>query len=193
MALSLKQARVCLDCDCLTDQAPAPCATGTARSRSPAGSGRSTSARPSAARRGATRAAPPPAWILIVQHQQRDLYRVLRQALDGTGVEVLYERRVGQRRRIAAGPAAEEQRRTDRRRPRPSATVYQEPARPRAREPARAGSEREAVPVVRPRRRQPARSSPRYGPPPAPGLRPSPTRPAPPRARARASGAGRRA
>jgi hypothetical protein len=96
-------------------------------------------------------------WILIVQHHQRDLYRILRQALAGTGVEVLYERRVGQRRRTAAGPTAEERRRTDRRRPRPSAAVYQESARAAKPEgPPRPSVDRETVRVVRPRRRQPA-------------------------------------
>jgi hypothetical protein len=98
----------------------------------------------------------PRRWILIVQHQQRDLYRVLRQALAGTGVEVLYERRVGQRRRIAAGPSAEERRRTDRRRPQSSATVYQESvAAPKREDPPRRGLVRETVEVVRARRRQP--------------------------------------
>lgn len=106
-----------------------------------------------ASRHGRAAASAAGQWILIVQHQQRDLYRVLRQALAGTGVEVLYERRVGQRRRTAAGPTAEERRRTDRRRPRPSAAVYQESAAAAKPEsPPRPSVDR----VVRTRRRQPA-------------------------------------
>jgi hypothetical protein len=103
--------------------------------------------RPAAARR----------FILVVQHQQRELYRILRQALEGTGVEVLYERRVGQRRRTAAGPSAAERRRADRRRPRASAIAYETAvalAEPES--PPRPGSERITVPVSRPRRRQTA-------------------------------------
>jgi len=94
-------------------------------------------------------------WILIVQHHQRELYRVLRQALAGTGVEVLYERRVGQRRRTAAGRSAGERRGPDRRRPRPSAVVYQDtvaPSKPES--PTRPSADREVTEVVRPRRRQ---------------------------------------
>jgi hypothetical protein len=94
-------------------------------------------------------------WILIVQHHQRELYRVLRQALAGTGVEVLYERRVGQRRRTLAGRPAGERRGPDRRRPRPSATVYQDAVRPgKPESPVRPSVEREVTEVVRPRRRQ---------------------------------------
>jgi hypothetical protein len=97
----------------------------------------------------------PRRWTLIVQHQQRDLYRVLRQALAGSGVEVLYERRVGQRRRTLAGRPAGERRGPDRRRPRPSATVYQDAVTPnRPQSPARPSVEREVAEAVRPRRRQ---------------------------------------
>jgi hypothetical protein len=99
---------------------------------------------------------PPRRWILIVQHHQRDLYRDLRQALAGTSVEVLYERRVGQRRRPAAGPT-EERRRANRRRPQPSAVVYQDSVgAPKRESPPRRSIDRESVEVVRPRRRQSA-------------------------------------
>jgi hypothetical protein len=94
-------------------------------------------------------------WILIVQHHQRELYRVLRDALAGTAVEVLYERRVGQRRRTAAGRPAGERRGPDRRRPRPSAVVYQDAvAGSKPVNPARPSADREVTEVVRPRRRQ---------------------------------------
>ena len=157
MSLSLKRARVCLDCDCLTDEQSCPwCDRGPTVPL--AGWFRPIEDD----KTGATRqekSSPPVArqWILIVQHHQRDLYRVLREALTGTGVEVLYDRRVGQRRRTAAGPAAEEQRRTDRRRPRPSAAVYEESAgAAKPESPSRPRRDRETVPVIRPRRRQPA-------------------------------------
>ena len=157
MPLSLTRARVCLDCDCLTELSTCPWCdrdntvplAGWFR---PIDDGKVD-----ASRHGRTAASAARQWILIVQHHQRDLYRVLRQALAGTGVEVLYERRIGQRRRTAAGPAAEEQRRTDRRRPRPSAAVYQESAAAAKPEsPSHPSVDRETVRVVRPRRRQPA-------------------------------------
>jgi hypothetical protein len=156
MSLSLQRARVCLDCDCLTDEQSCPWCDRAATVPlagwfRPIEDGKVN----------ATRHEPPTVpgarqWILVVQHHQRDLYRVLRQALAGTGVEVLYERRVGQRRRTAAGPTAEERRGPDRRRPRPSAAVYQDPAA--GAKPAtvpRPSVDRETVRVVRPRRRQP--------------------------------------
>jgi hypothetical protein len=163
MVLPLKQARLCLDCDCLTDE---PFCRQCDRAETvpiagwfrPLETGRVDAARHwkgAASGKGAAPAAQ--RWILVVQHQQRDLYRILRQALDGTGVEVLYERRVGQRRRVAAGPSGGEQRRADRRRPRPNAAVYEGLAKSREPEsPSRPGAGRIAVPVPRPRRRQPA-------------------------------------
>lgn len=156
MALSLKQARLCLDCDWLTDQASCSQCGGQGTvpiagwfrplEERAAGDGRPGKSAPSAAR-----------FILIVQHQQRELYRILRQALDATGVEVLYERRVGQRRRTAGGPSAREQRRADRRRPRPTAIAYEvtvAPAEPES--PSRPGAGRIVGPITRPRRRHPA-------------------------------------
>jgi hypothetical protein len=154
----LSQARVCLDCDCLTVEQRCPWCDRDGSVPLAAWFRPLEDRKADAVRHGAT-ASPTarPRWILIVQHHQRDLYRVLRQALAGTGVEVLYDRRVGQRRRTAAEPGAGEQRRADRRRPRPSAVVYQESAPAVERETPPAGSaERETAAVVRPRRRQPA-------------------------------------
>jgi len=156
MGLSLRQARLCLDCDCLTDELFCPWCDrdGTVPIAGwfrPMDDGKVR-----APRHERTAAPADRRWVLIVQHHQRDLYRVLRQALAGTGVEVLYERRVGQRRRTAAGPTAEERRRADRRRPRPSAVVHQESATaavPDSSSPPSA--DRETVRVVRARRRQP--------------------------------------
>jgi hypothetical protein len=155
--LSLAQARVCLDCDCLTVEQSCPWCDRDGTVPLAAWFRPMEPAKVNAPRQEQPDAAPARRWILIVQHHQRDLYRVLRQALAGTGVEVLYERRVGQRRRTAAGPSAAERRRTDRRRPQPGAVVYPESAPATKREGlARRGPVREAVEVVRTRRRQPA-------------------------------------
>jgi hypothetical protein len=157
MGLSLRQARLCLDCDCLTDELFCPWCDrdGTVPIAGwfrPMDDGKGDASR---------QRKPPPQvarqWVLVVQHQQGELYRILRQALAGTGVEVLYERRVGQRRRKVTGPAVEEQRRAERRRPRPSAVVYQEsPTVDESESSLRPNTERQTVRVPRPRRRQPA-------------------------------------
>jgi len=154
--LSLQQARLCLDCDCLTVEQRCPWCdrSGTVPL---AGWFRPMEDRKAdAARHAGPDAVPARRWLLIVDHHQRDLYRVLRRALAGTGVEVLYERRVGQRRRVAAGPAAEEQRRVDRRRPRPGAAAYPDSGTRSEGAAARPSVERAPVEVVRSRRRQPA-------------------------------------
>jgi hypothetical protein len=151
---ALQQARVCLDCDCLTLEQCCPWCdrAGTVPL---AGWFRPMEERKAdAPRQRGTDAPVPRRWILIVQHHQRELYRVLRQALAGTGVEVLYERRVGQRRRVAAGRPAGERRGPDRRRPRPSAIVYQDTAVSKPESPTRPRVEREVTEVVRPRHRQ---------------------------------------
>ena len=102
MALSLRQARLCLDCDCLTDDLSCPwCDRDCTVPIS--GWFRPLDDDPSNAPRHGKAVAPPVLrWVLIVQPQQRDLYRVLRKSLVGTAVEVLYERRVGPRRRTVA-------------------------------------------------------------------------------------------
>ena len=156
MALSLKHARLCLDCDWLTDQTT--CTQCGGHGTVPiAGWFRPLEGRAAGGARSGRSATAPRRFILVVQHQQRDLYRILRQALEGTGVEVFYERRVGQRRRVAAGPSADERRRLDRRRPRPSAVAYEvafEPAAPESL--SRPSPGRVAIPIARPRRRQPS-------------------------------------
>jgi hypothetical protein len=153
-AFPLQQTRVCLDCDCITLEQSCPWCDrdGTVPL---AGWFRPMEERKAdASRQGKRDASAARRWILIVQHHQRELYRVLREALAGTAVEVLYERRVGQRRRTAAGRPAGERRGPDRRRPRPSAVVYQDAvAASKPATPARPSADRE-VEVVRPRRRQ---------------------------------------
>ena len=143
--VSLQQARLCLDCDCLTVDQRCPWCdrSGTVPL---AGWFRPMEGRKAdATRHGAAEAGAARRWLLIVDHHQRDLYRILRRALAGTGVEVLYERRVGQRRRVAAGPAAGEQRRADRR---PAAAERDRlPGR------GRQGRERGESPRPRPRHR----------------------------------------
>jgi hypothetical protein len=155
MALSLKDARMCLDCDWLT--AESSCSQCGAHDTVPiAGWFRPLNERAGTSRRFAKSASPSRRFILVVQHQQRELYRILRQALESTGVEVLYERRVGQRRRVAAGPSADERRRSDRRRSRPSAVAYEVTVDPDASGSSRPNVARVPVNVARPRRRQPA-------------------------------------
>ena len=154
MALSLKHARLCLDCDWLTDQ-PSCSQCGGHGTVPIAGWFRPLDERPGGDGRSGKPTDSPRRFILVVHHQQRELYRILRRALHGVGVEVLYERRVGQRRRVAAGPSAEERRRVDRRRPRPSAVVYEVAGGPAAPESLPPGAGR-ALGVARPRRRQPA-------------------------------------
>lgn len=155
--LSLAQARVCLDCDCLTIEQSCPWCDRDGTVPLAAWFRPMEQRQADASRHEQPEEAPSRRWILIVKHHQRDLYRVLRQALAGTGVEVFYERRVGQRRRAAVGASAEERRRSDRRRSQPSATVYQESvASPKREGPLRPGLPSEPAEVVRPRRRQPA-------------------------------------
>jgi hypothetical protein len=157
MRLSLRQARLCLDCDCLTDELFCPVCDrdGTVPMAGwfrPIDDGK-----PEASRQAKT--LPPVArrWLIVVQHHQRDLYRVLRQALAGTGVEVLYERRIGPRRRTAKAPSTDERRRTERRRPRPSAVVYPDAAaRVEPESAPRSTAERETERIVRPPRRHTA-------------------------------------
>jgi hypothetical protein len=124
MVLPLPEARLCLDCDCLTDRLLCPRCDreGTVPI---VGWFRPLEGSPARSPRPAKTAASPRRWAIVVRHGHHELYRVLRHALVGTGVEILYERRVGERRRIAAGPRPGERRRTDRRRSRASAVLYE--------------------------------------------------------------------
>jgi hypothetical protein len=61
-------------------------------------------------------------WFLVVKPDQRELYELLRQRLDGSGVEVLLDRRSRERRRGSLGPAMD-RRVNDRRRGRPIALM----------------------------------------------------------------------
>jgi hypothetical protein len=63
-----------------------------------------------------------PHWFLVVKPNEHALYEVLRQRLEGSGVEVLLDRRSRERRRGSLGPAMD-RRSTDRRRPRPIALL----------------------------------------------------------------------
>ena len=57
-----------------------------------------------------------PHWVVVVHQDERDVYSRLRRAYDGLAlVQVLLDRRDGQRRRAAEGPAGE-RRQADRRR-----------------------------------------------------------------------------
>ncbi len=63
-----------------------------------------------------------PHWFLVVKPNEHALYEVLRQRLEGSGVEVLLDRRSRERRRGSLGPAMD-RRTNDRRRPRPIALL----------------------------------------------------------------------
>jgi hypothetical protein len=61
-------------------------------------------------------------WYLVVRPEQQALYEVLRERLEGSGVEVVLERRSRERRRGSFGPTMD-RRQTDRRRQRPVALL----------------------------------------------------------------------
>ena len=61
-------------------------------------------------------------WYLVVKPDQRGLYEILRERLEGSEVEVVLERRSRERRRGSFGPAMD-RRQTDRRRQRPLAVL----------------------------------------------------------------------
>lgn len=61
-------------------------------------------------------------WFLVVKPEQRELFDVLRERLEGSGVQVLIDRRNRERRRGSLGPTME-RRATERRRQRPVALL----------------------------------------------------------------------
>jgi hypothetical protein len=68
----------------------------------------------------------PGRWFLVVKPDQRELVEILRARLEGSGVEVLVERRTRERRRGSLGPLME-RRQNDRRRERPIALLTTAP------------------------------------------------------------------
>jgi hypothetical protein len=65
-----------------------------------------------------------PRVLIVIQHQHRELYDLLRESLkDHAPVAVMYERRVRERRRGSDGPRSD-RRQTDRRQRRPTALIY---------------------------------------------------------------------
>jgi hypothetical protein len=63
-----------------------------------------------------------PRWFLVIRGDQRDLLQILTERLEGSGVEVLLDRRSRERRRGSLGPAMD-RRNSDRRRQRPIALL----------------------------------------------------------------------
>jgi hypothetical protein len=61
-------------------------------------------------------------WFLVIKPEQRELFEILRERLDGSGVEVMIDRRRRERRRGSLGPGMD-RRTTERRRQRPIAHV----------------------------------------------------------------------
>jgi hypothetical protein len=60
----------------------------------------------------------PARWVLVVGSSQWELFEILRERLDGSGIRVVVERRTRERRRGSLGPPMD-RRITDRRRQRP--------------------------------------------------------------------------
>ncbi len=63
-----------------------------------------------------------PRWYLVVKPDQRELYETLKERLEGSGVEVLLDRRSRERRRGSLGPTMD-RRTVERRRQRPLALL----------------------------------------------------------------------
>src|SRR5262245_24816146 len=63
-----------------------------------------------------------PRWFLVVRADQRELLEIMKERLEGSGVEVLPDRRSRERRRGSVGPAMD-RRTTERRRQRPIALM----------------------------------------------------------------------
>jgi hypothetical protein len=61
-------------------------------------------------------------WLLVIKPGQEELFEILRARLEGSGVEVLVERRARERRRGSLGPLMD-RRQNDRRRQRPVALL----------------------------------------------------------------------
>jgi hypothetical protein len=74
-------------------------------------------------------------WFLVIKPDQEELFQLLRERLDGTGVEVLIERRRRERRRGSLGPAMD-RRTIERRRQRPIALLSTAAAPQEASDPA---------------------------------------------------------
>jgi hypothetical protein len=64
----------------------------------------------------------PARWLLVVKPEQRELFALLRERLEGSGIEVLVDRRRHERRRGSFGPGMD-RRVSDRRRQRPLAQL----------------------------------------------------------------------
>jgi len=77
----------------------------------------------------------PISWLLVVKPDQGELFQLLRERLDGTGVEVLIERRRRERRRGSLGSGGD-RRVTERRRQRPIALLSVPAALQEASDPA---------------------------------------------------------
>jgi hypothetical protein len=63
-----------------------------------------------------------PRWFLVVRADQHELLEILKGRLEGSGIEVLLDRRTRERRRGSFGPAMD-RRGSERRRPRPIAQL----------------------------------------------------------------------
>jgi hypothetical protein len=91
----------------------------------------------------------PVRWFLVVKPDQRELFDVLRHRLDGSGVEVLIDRRTRERRRGSLGSGMD-RRVKDRRRQRPIALLSLAATPPEAADPVPAAAESPMAAAPRP-------------------------------------------
>jgi hypothetical protein len=143
--ISLEDARLCLDCDVVTDREACPACGRTqtfplavwliplqaSQTRPWAGGIRVESGaaarwlvrhsparapRPAGDRK--TAGGPPTRWLIVVRAAETELYQFLRRRFQGMGsVEVILDRRRGERRRLERAPVSGERRREPRRAP----------------------------------------------------------------------------
>lgn len=145
MVISLDDARLCLDCDVVTERRTCP-ACGRSNTfplavwliplqasqtrpwagalRVEAGAAARWLVRHAPARavnpprRPTTAGAPPTRWLIVVRADETELYQFLRRRFRTLGsVEVVLDRRRGERRRVERGAAGDERRRQPRRTP----------------------------------------------------------------------------
>ncbi|HEV8308467.1 MAG TPA: hypothetical protein VGW35_12435 [Methylomirabilota bacterium] len=84
-------------------------------------------------------------WLIVVQQGQRDLYEFLRHNFKPeAAVDLIYERRAGERRRGGNAPRSD-RRQADRRQRRPTAWFFQDGLRDNGRSPAETSGRAEAA------------------------------------------------
>lgn len=172
LQLPLAAARLCVECDLLTNAPDCPnCGRESTHPVSawlrpmnagrPDGNGSGRDRRPAQGRRHNGSGPSPDGrrWLIVIQRERRYVFNLLRRWLRADApVDLIYERRVGERRRGSEPPRAD-RRRGDRRRRQPSAWIYDgvplhaeaaavEPPTDATARPADAGSGRSGAPTA---------------------------------------------